>query len=449
MHPFHSLKLLPAVAMLFIGGIADAQPTGMSLSDCVSYAYDHQTSIQVAQLQVRDAEWQLKENTATGLPQFSAGVSYQYFLQRPGIPASALGFPGGGDAKVAFSAFHSLTPTLSYNQLFFSNSYRIALKASKYYRDYVNQQLAVTRQTVRISVTDAYMPALLISDNIGILDKNIANLEKLFSETKAVNKAGFAEQLDVDRIELSLSTLRTQRDNLVRQREIVLNALKLTMGMPVKQEIELSDDLPKLLNEYADADLNAEPNFMNRAEYVQLIKSRELNALQIDLNSKTWMPSISGFIQYQPGWQGGFGDKNSDNFSKWYFIPSAVAGVSVNIPIWDGGVSKARRERAIIGVQTIEMQKKALENAITLEVENARKQFLNARERMQNQQKNLDLAQRIYDTTQKKFKAGVGSSIEINQAEQQLYAAQQLLMQAQHDLLSAKVAVKNAFGANQ
>lgn len=447
MHPNYSHKLLLVCAMLLITTrYASAQPATMSLSDCIDYAHSNHPDIKVAQLQAKDAEWQLKENIATGLPQFSAGVGYQYFLQRPGIPASALGFPG--DEKLAFSAYHSLTPSISYNQLFFSNSYRIAVKASEYYRDYVNQQLAVTRQTLRNSVTDAYLPALLITENLGILDKNIANLEKLLGETKAINQAGFAELLDVDRVELSLSTLRSERDNLVRQREIVVNALKLVMGMPVKQEIDLSDDLQKLLDTYADADLTTEPNFMNRAEYVQLLKGRELSTLQIELNSKTWMPSISGFIQYQPGWQGGFGKKTDTNFHKWFFIPSAVAGVTINIPIWDGGVAKARREQALISVQTLDLQKQTLENAITLEVENARRQFLSARERVANQQKNLDLAQRIYDTTQKKYKAGVGSSFEISQAEQQLYSAQQLLMQARFDLLAAKTVVRKALGGN-
>jgi outer membrane protein TolC len=211
--------------------------------------------------------------------------------------------------------------------------------------------------------------------------------------------------------------------------------------MPVKQEITLSGDVQKLMAEYAGADPNAEVNFSNRPEYVQLLKGRELSSLQIELNSKTWMPTVSAFVQYQPGFQGGFG-----NDTKWFFIPAAVAGLSINVPIWDGGGSKARRERAVIGVQTIDAQKQILENAITLEVENARKQYLNASERVKSQQKNLDLAQRIYNTTQTKYKAGVGSSFELVSAEQQLYSAQQALMQTQYDLLTAKVALKKALG---
>src|SRR5690606_7154917 len=100
----------------------------------------------------------------------------------------------------------------------------------------------------------------------------------------------------------------------------------------------------------------------------------------------------------------------SDGFDKWFYISSAVAGVSVNIPIYDGGGTKAKRERAMISAQNIEIQRGMLENAISLELDAARKQYLNAQERVRNQEKNLSLAQRIYDTTQTKYKAGVGSS---------------------------------------
>lgn len=480
MHPPHLLKsLLVSVIILSVGNASTAQTTAMSLADCIDYALANHPDIKVAQLQISDADWRIKENVATGLPQFSASVSYSGFLQRGGLPSSALSFGGGGggdvsgletvfsqaqvdslssflgslfksdpDSKIYFSPVHSISGNLQLNQLLFDNTYLIGLRAARHYREYVNDQLAVAKQTVRNQVIDAYLPALLISENLGILDKNIGNLEKLLSETKAINKAGFAEQLDVDRLELSLSNLRTERGTLERQREVVVNALKFTMGMPVASDINPSDNVNKLLAEYADVDLVAAPNFMSRPEYIQLLKGRELNALQVDMLRKPWMPTVKGFLQYQPGLQGGFGAKGSPGFSNWYFIPSAVAGVSVNIPIWDGGGAKAKKERAVIAVQTIDAQKQLLENAIALEVENARKQYLNAQSRAASQQKNLDLAQRIYDTTQTKYKAGVGSSFEVTQAEQSLYTAQQNLMQAQYDLLAAKAAVKKALGAN-
>jgi outer membrane protein TolC len=100
----------------------------------------------------------------------------------------------------------------------------------------------------------------------------------------------------------------------------------------------------------------------------------------------------------------------------------------------------------MITLQGVEIQKQMLENAMSLELDAARKQYQSALERSSSRQKNLELAQRIYDTTQTKYKAGVGSSFEVTQAEQGLYAAQQALMSARFDLLNARLAIKKALG---
>lgn len=466
------------LAFLGLSARAFAQTTTMTLAECLDYAYANSPQLQIANLQIRDADLQIKENLAGGLPQVSASVSYSGFIQRGGLPSSALSFGPSGpvqvpssvtdnftdsqvdglfellgslfqsdpNSKIYFAPVHGITGGITANQLIFSNTYSVSRRAARYYRQYVQEQLLVAKRTVQHQVIDAYLPALLLGDNLGILDKNIANLEKLLNDTKAINKAGFAEQLDVDRLELSLATLRSERGNLVRQREIVLNAVKLTMNYPVEQSLELKDNTEQLLRQYGDVDLTSDVNFMNRPEYTQVLKGRELSALQVEIYQKPWLPTVAGFVQYQPQLQGGFGAKDSPGFNKWYFIPSAVAGLSVSVPIYDGGTAKAKKERAMVTVQTLDVQKKQLENLIRFEVDNARKQYLNAQERVGNQQKNLALAQRIYDTTQTKYKAGVGSSFEITQAESSLYAAQQALLQAQYDLLIAKAAVKKALG---
>jgi outer membrane protein TolC len=409
----------------------------LSLSDCIQYAVANNPSVRVAQLQVTDAEWRIRENKATGLPQISGGSDLQRFIKRPALPAEALGFSAPPGTKLSFALKNSLNFHVQANQLFFSNSYLQALKAARYYREYVNDQLGVAIRTVSNQVVDAYLPTLLVSENLETLDKNIANLEKLLSDTKAITKAGFSEQLDVDRIELSLSNLRTERGNLVRQLDVLLNVLKYTLGKPVTDKIAIADNVDKLMLEFGTADLTSEINYMNRPEYLSLLKGRDLSAVQLDIYKKAWLPTVSGFINYQGSWQGN---------DKLFWIPQSLAGVSINVPIWNGGGTTASKQRAVIALQTIDVQKGQLESAFNLELDNARKQFLNAQDRIGSQQKNLDLAQRIYNTTQTKYKAGVGSSFELVSSEQGLYTAQQALMQAQYDLLTAKNAIKRALG---
>ncbi len=468
------------LVVLLVAAIGLQAQTAMSLNDCINYGLSNHPNIKVAELQITEANWRIKENTATGLPQVTAGLDYTGFIQRGGLPSGALSFGASTDgpitlppivsqqftgeeiealgaflgaafatdpdSKIFFSPVHSIGGKLSANQLIFSNSYRLAKRAANFYRDLVNVQLDVAKRTLRDQIIDAYLPALMIDENLQTIDKNAGNLEKLLAETKEINKAGFVEQLDVDRIELALITLRSERENLARQREIVVDALKLTMGMPIGDKIALNDNTEALMVQYTDADLTSAINFMNRPEYLNLLKGRELNQLQVGLYEKTWMPNVVGFLQWQGNAQSGFGEKGTATFNDWYFIPSTVGGITISSTLWDSGVNKAKRQRALIAVQTIDEQKRLLENAFTLELEVARKQYLNAQDRVASQQKNLDLAQKIYNTTQTKYKAGIGSSFELVQAEQGVFTAQQNVMTARFDLLKARVAIRKALG---
>jgi outer membrane protein len=425
--------------LLLFGATLQAQTTQMTMNDCVNYGLSYHPEVKVAQLQRQDADWQVRESKAGGLPQLTVGFNYQYFLQKPALPAEALGFPGPPGSKITFVLGHSAAGNATLSQLFFSNSYRIAVRVADNYRQYVAEAEQVARKKVKDQVIAAYLPALLISDNLTIIDKNIFNLETLLKETSAIQKAGFAEQLDVDRLDLALASLRSERENLARQRTTVVDALKFAMGYSVSQPLELKDNVQQLVATYSALDLTKMVEPTQRPEFRQLVKARDLSLLNQKLHEKTWLPTVAGFLNYQGAYQG-------NNLFKSFFVPQSVIGLSANFNLYDSGVENARRQRAIIQTQTIEAQRGLLENAFKLEWEAVKVQYTNAQERIKSQQKNLDLAQRIYDTTQKKYKAGIGSSFEVVSAEQALYTAQQALMQAQFDLLNAYTAAQKAIG---
>lgn len=426
------------ILFLFLSAfsMARSQET-LSLSDAIDHAMTHHPEVRIAQLNLRDAEWQIKENRATALPHIDLGVNYSFFIQQPAIPAEALGFPGEPGQRLTFALRNNLAGKISINQLLFNSSYIVGLKAAKLYRDYASLELESIKEKVRQNVRDAYLPALLLTESVKVLDSNIVNQGKILNETKAIYDAGFAEQLDVDRLELIASTLRTERESLLRQREIVLDALKFTLNMPVDQVIELEDDLDALLDSYADINLEEELSYASRAEYATILKLKELNQVQVELYEKDWMPTVSMFASYDPSFQGN---------EKLYWIPSAIAGVAVTMPIFDGGLSKAKQERAIISTMLVDEQTDLMLRGFDLEIKNARNTYTNALLKVRDLERNLALAQRIHDTSQIKFRAGVGSSFEVSQAQSSLYQTQGLLVQARYELLQSIIAFNKALG---
>jgi len=435
MNKQHRKQLKPFIVFLWaLAHSAYAQQPVKNLTDCIQYAYENSPDLKIAQLKVSDAEWQVKENKAYGYPQLSGNLGYQYFLKVPAVPASALGF-GTGDERIAFQLRNNISGDVGVNQLLFSNDYLLGLRAAKIYRELAEEELSTTRRTVRNRVIDAYLPALIITESVNILDKNISNIQTLLRETAATQEAGFSEQLDVDRLQLSISTLQSQRSNLLRQRETVINALKFTMGYPVTAPLEVTDSVDRLLAEYGVGDTTQQLSLTNRPEYRQVLKARELQTLDIERYTRPWMPVVSGFVNAQGSYQG-----NDELF----WVPSSLAGVSANVNLWDGGITKAKRERSRVALAEVEQQQAQLENALALEVENARKTYISAIEDVRNREENLRLAEKIYNTTQIKYKAGVGSSFELVSTEQQLFDAQRLLLEAQYQLLSAWTDFKQA-----
>lgn len=411
--------------------------TSMSLSDAIDYAIANHPDVRVAELTVKDAEWQIKENRATALPHVNLGIDYSYYIQQPGLPAEALGFPGEPGQKLTFALRNNLAGSIGVNQLLFNNSYTVGIKAARIYRDYVQLELASVKERVRKEVRDAYLPALLLTESVQVLDSNIENQSKILNETREIYKAGFVEQLDVDRLELIHSTLQTEREALLRQRDILINVFKFTINMPVKEQITLSDDLDKLLNDFADINIEEALDYQNRPEYVALMKARELNEVQVELYDKDWLPTVAAFASYNPSFQGN---------DKLFWIPSAIAGISISMPIFDGGLSRAKQERARIAAIKVDEQKDRMLRAFDLEVENARNQYRNAIQKLEDQERNLALAEKIQNTTMIKFRAGISSSFEVTQAQSAYFQAQSTYITARYDLLQAIVAFNKALG---
>jgi len=435
-------------------GYLNAQSTNLTftLSEAIKYAYEHNYNIKIAKENISDADAQIIERRATGIPTLNGFVDFQHFLKLPVSvlpeafevfaidPATGM-LPPDYSNQVAFVLRNSFNVGLDLNALIFDGSYFTALKAAKAFKEYVGQELVAQERTVRDQVVAAYLPPLIVDENLKILAKNITNIEGMLVETKATYEAGFVEQLDVDRLELSLANLKTEVDNLTRQKELALNYLKFTMGYPINEPLSIADNLDDLLQLATDEDLTVPVNYMNRPEYKVAQTGIKLHEYNIKVNKDGYLPSVSGFVNYQYGYQG-----NSIFGSDGFWVPTSVAGLRVNVPIFDGWNKKAKIERAKIAMEIDLKRITLLEQSIQLEVANARGEYLTALERTRSQEKNVALAQRIYDTTQIKYRSGVGSSIEVTQAEQALYQSQQNYIQARYDLLVSKQKLDTVLG---
>jgi len=422
-------------------------PTVLTIDEAVEYAWGHTTAIKNAGINIADAEQQIIERRATGLPSLSGSASYNRYLEIPVqvLPdqfvqlIQALNPGEEVSPEASFLLKNNFTAGLTLDAMIFDGSYFTALKAAKVYRQYVQEEMLVEKREVRNQVIDAYLPVLLVDENLEILDRNIENLEKLLFETSELYEAGFAEQLDIDRLELSQSNLEIERENLVQQRTSAMNVLKFVINFPMDQELVLTEDLEAYAETVSGEALSGPINVEKRPEIGLANAGIELQELNVEVNKQAFLPTLRGSLVYQQQYQG-------DNFSDGFWAPTSFVGLNLNVPIFDGFGKKATVERARLEREKVVNQRQDLRRSIRMEVHNARIQYLNARRSLDGQSENLNLARRIYETTQIKYREGVGSSLEVNQAEQSLYQTQSNYLQSLYNLVTARFALNRALG---
>jgi len=414
-----------------------------SAQQAVDYAMKNSVNVQNA---LKDIEIQVQQNreiTAAAYPQLSGNVNITDYLKLPTslIPAEFFGGTPGTFQPIQFGTKYNASYGASLNQLLFDGQVFVGLQARSASIEYAEKNVAVTREVIKANVYKIYYQLVVGKKQIALLDANIARAEKLLHDTKALYDNGFQEKLDVDRTTVLLSNLRTQKTSVENQLSSGYIGLKYLMGMPVKYELALSDTLT---GEFLrDRILTDSVRFEDRQEF-QLLKSVEkLNTYNIKRYKYTYIPTVSLTGSYNRQAQRQKFDifKGSE---PWY--TTTYIGLQINVPIFDGFAKDARIKQAKLTLSKTQNSIEGMKNQINNEVETARITISNALIAIDEQTKNMKLAEEVYNQTKIKYERGLGSNLEITNADTDMREAQTNYFNALYDAIIARIDYLKAIG---
>jgi len=417
---------------LILGYLSNAQQT-FTLDEAVAYGLENQNSLKISDIEVVNAEEDIKEFRSIGMPKVSGAIDYNYYYYIPKQPVEdfispavygildAEGLPTTTQGPPEVFEFTFVQPQqlnlgLSANMLVFDGSYIYGLKAAKIYRDLVKKQKESSVEDIKINVTKAYLSILIARENEKTISDNIITLEKSLTEVKAMYEAGFMESLDVDRLQLSYDNLTTQLENIKGVIDLSYNLLKFQMGYPIDESIQLSESIEELIvkfdaDSYDDISIEIDPS--RRVEFQLLNTTQELNNLDLKRNKAGYYPSVGAFASIQESLQ----RPNLFDGDQTGFLPTGLLGFNISIPIYDGGEKSAKIQKVKMNIEKTNLEKSEFTRAMTLQVRNSQVALRNAKRNLENRKQALDMTQSIYDRTKIKFTEGVGSSVEVTQAE--------------------------------
>lgn len=438
-------KYLTLILCLFSITDVSAQLTDtiahFSLQEAIEYAQRNQSSIQNAKIDEEIAANTVKQTIGIGLPQVNGSVNFQDFLKVPTnlVPGEIFGQPGKL-LPVQFGVKYQSSFGLELNQLLFDGTYLVGLQASKTYRELSSKSLKRSRIETSVAVTKAYYSVLVSNEQLNLLDANMIRLKKSLDDTKALYKNGFVEKIDVDRLTVLNNNLETERENVIRLLDLNVNLLKFQMGMSIQSKLTLKDSIAGLqvVQSFAVSDTSA---YKNRIEYSLLETQKKLNELDLKRYKSQFLPSLSAFGNTSQNLlANSFGSLFDRSF------PTTIIGLRLAVPIISGGIKLYQVRNAKLEILKTQNNLINLKNGISLEVEQAQTTYRNGLKSLENQNRNMELAQEVLRVTKIKYEQGVGSSIEVTTAETSLKEAQNNYINALYDLLINKVNMDKALG---
>jgi|TARA_B110000483_G_scaffold37256_1_gene45849 outer membrane protein TolC len=428
---------------------AEEKKTDFTLKEAQDFAVLNSYFTRGAIMDVTMAEQKVKEITGLGLPQIMGNASYNYFIDIPTqlIPANAFDSNAPADefAELQFGTKHNMKTGIQVNQMIFDGAYVIGLKVSKTYRELAYAKKAKSVVEIKRDVVKAYGLAIVSKMNLDYVKENEAKLKSLVKENQAIYVAGFLEEKDLDQVKLLLLNTQSVLIETINGYKVSQDMLKFTMGMPIGETIVLTQDIEAIKKPFIakNENLNAKLSLSTHVDYRRASANLESQSLSLSNEKMTYYPKLYGFLNLEGN---NFGNKFNafSNSGKWF--PTTIVGLQLNVPIFTGGQRHMKVQQAKVGLEQAELQLEQMEQGLQLDLANKRNTYEAAMNKLDINQKNLDLSSRIKDQTRIKYKEGMSSSVELTQTENQFLQSQINFVLSMYDVITSKADLDYALG---
>ena len=290
-----------------------------------------------------------------------------------------------------------------------------------------------TRLQVRYGVKKAYMDLLLAGEVRGQRKESVDSFRLHLERAKGYYETGLKPKSDVTKAEVDLGNaqlaLVEAESNVRVAQAALLNAMGVDLAGPF--EVRAED---RALPESAEGGAEALA-LEHRQDYEAANRRTLAGKAEVRSAARASAPSLSLRGGYNAG-----GEEISSLSSEWN------VGLSLNVPVVDGGAASARTDIARAQVRSLEAAREALRQNILLEVRKAVLNIRNARERIRIAGLTVAQAEENYSLAEGRYRTGVGDSLALSDALLALTDARLSVYRARYDLQVAQFALESATG---
>jgi outer membrane protein TolC len=429
------------ILMLFAGTCllaAQEKVMNLDLQKAIQIALEKNTEIKVAKLEVDKSEEKLREARSGLFPNIEANGQYQRYIEKPVIflpPGSPFG------EVLEIGSNNSYLGTIGASIPIFSMGLYKGIGVASKSVELNSENLRFTEVATVSNVKKAFNSVLLAREFKDVINQSLQNSLDQLENVKRLNKQEVASDYDLLRAEVQVENLRPQVIQAENNYEISKENLKVLIGLKSEQEINILDEFDFdgqydiSLQQFLDDVMNNNPRL------AILDKQEEITNRTTSLEKSAYFPSLAAFGNYQYQAQ-----SDDFKFSDYKWVSTFVVGLQLQIPIFNGFKTPARVEQANITLNQLEEQRQGLTEALKTQLQNVVYVIEQTIIRIKGQDKNIEQAQQGYEIAKTRFENGLGTQLEVNDAELALRQAQLNRLQAIYDLRIAEAELQMILG---
>lgn len=391
----------------------------LSVEEAQDYAVKANRTLRNADLAVQQAYAQRWQTIAAMLPQADASWSY----------SSTCGYEMQfGGMKIAMPDYSTMGVKASIG---INGQSVVGVVLNTIAIDMQKIALEQSEDNLRANVKTSYASVLVLQDVVALLDSSLQNVEKLAEMTQRSVDVGAAEQTTADQIMVRVNTLRNNINSNKRSILLAQNSLKVLLDVPVGTQLTLTSTLDDMLSAEAVLNLLGEDFILqNNLNYQSLAKNVDLAKANVHMASWAYGPTVA--VGYQYSKQHYYADGGMR------MTPPNAVSVSVSMPLWSSGKRAAGVVEKKIALESARNTLAETTDNLGIQNQQLRFNLQNAFETYMVEKENMDVTQRVFQSTTNKYNYGATSNLELVNASNDVISAQSTYVQAVLTLVNAE-----------
>jgi outer membrane protein len=422
---------------------APAAQRTLRLDEAVQIAKKRQPSVLQARAATRAAEARTDQARSGLFPQVTATAQYQKAHGASALRASTpttSGAGAGGSTAAATSStgtFDFFSVGANATQLIwdFGQTWE-RTRAADANADATRMGERTAELQVVLNVRRAYFNARAQKALVRVAEETLANQEKHLGQVGGFVSVGTRPEIDLAQSKSDVATTRVALINAQNGYLIAKSQLAAAMGITTGADFEVTeDDVPPVAGEEQPIDALVAPAIAARPELAQLERQRDAQGLTIKSLKGGYGPTLSalaGASESGPA---------LDNLGTNWNI-----GAAITWPIFQGGLTKGQVHEAEANLDSLGAQAEAFRLQVRLDVEQAVLSVRAAKAGIDASNDALVNARERLRLAEGRYESGVGTIIELGDAQVAVASAAAQVIQAEFNLSSARAQLSTALG---